>query len=336
MAKLDLSALDDVLNSDNETPSGEQVLDLDIAKIKADPNQPRKFFDEEELKVLAKNIEEQGQKHPIIVSFSEESGIYLIRDGERRFRAISLNKGKTIKAILGEVDDYGQFALNETSKPHTLEEKAIFIEGKLKKGDDQKTIAQRSSMSKTDVSKIVAWIERPKCLDDAHSQGLFSSIPIAYDLTRLYKAFPEETENWIASMIENNESITATTLKQTRSLFENPISNNEGNSEGTGTTLIQTHGQDNNAQDNAGEGGKEGGNSGEPGTGEHFANKAPKEKDETKLTKSLILCTVDERECTLEYKQKPSTNGFVWVKYEDGETVEVVAENVKINSIVEA
>ena len=335
MAKLDLSALDDVLNSDNETPSGEQVLDLDIAKIKADPNQPRKFFDEEELKVLAKNIEEQGQKHPIIVSVPDVSGNYLIRDGERRFRAIILNKGKTIKAIYGEVDDYGQFALNETGKPHTLEEKTLFVEKKLKEGDDQKTISQRSGMSKQDVSKIVAWSERPKCLDDAHKQGLFSSIPIAYDLTRLYKAFPDQTENWIASMIENNEPITATTLKQTRSLFENPISNNEVNSEGTGTTLIQTHGQDNNAQENAGEGG----NSGEPVTGEHFANKAPKapkEKDETKLSKSLILCTVDDRECTLEYKQKPSTNGFVWVKYEDGETVEVVAENVKINSIVEA
>jgi ParB family chromosome partitioning protein len=352
MAKLDLNALDKHLNDTLNDPSdvdvliestGERVLKLDITKVIEDPKQPRKFFDEEDLLIMAQNIKEQGQNHPIIVSEPNNKGIYLIRDGARRFRAININKGTVIKAIIGEVDDYGQFALNETSRGHTLEEKAIFIEGKLKEGDDQKTISRRSGMKKHDVSKIVAWIERPKCLDDAHKKGLFSSIPIAYDLTRLYKAFPSETEKWIEQHIQNDEPITATSLKQARAQFENPNFGSEHEQKSTGENIIVI-----GAENTQGEGGEHhttGENStGEKGEGEgennngHFADKAPKppkEKDETKLSKALILCTVDDRECTLEYKQKPSTAGFVWVKYEDGETVEVVAEQVKINNIVE-
>ena len=58
--------------------------------------------------------------------------------------------------------------------------------------------------------------------------------------------------------------------------------------------------------------------------------------DETKLNKPLILCQVDGRNCTLEYKQKPTSSGLIWVKYEDGETLEVTAEQVQLNSIIEA
>ena len=345
VTKLDLSALDSVLNGDSPSENenqntGERVLKLDITKVIEDPKQPRKFFDEEALLAMAKDIKRQGQQKPIIVSPTQEDGIYLIRDGARRFRAININKGTIIKAIVGEVDDYGQFALNETSRGHTLEEKTLFVERKLEEGDDQQTIADRSGMNKTDVSKIAQWIKRPKCLDDANKAGLFTSLPIAYDLTRLYKAFPEETENWIEQHIQNDEPITATSLKQARSQFENPTPTtfgigSEHNTEGENLTGGEnTQGEGSGHQNNTGVKGE---GEGENNNG-HFADKAPKppkEKDESKLSKALILCTVDDRECTLEYKQKPSTVGFVWVKYEDGETVEVVADQVKINSIVE-
>ena len=63
-----------------------KVLSIDVEKIKPDPLQPRKFFDEKAIKDLAVSIKEQGLLQPIVVS-AEAKG-YTIIAGERRWRAV--------------------------------------------------------------------------------------------------------------------------------------------------------------------------------------------------------------------------------------------------------
>jgi ParB family chromosome partitioning protein len=65
---------------------GERVLELDIALIKPNPLQARRFFDEEKLTELATSIQEYGLLQPLIVT-TAESGGYTIIAGERRWRA---------------------------------------------------------------------------------------------------------------------------------------------------------------------------------------------------------------------------------------------------------
>ena len=64
---------------------GEGVTDVDISSVFANPNQPRKVFDETALKELAASIAKHGVIMPIIVNKSGDR--YMIIAGERRFRA---------------------------------------------------------------------------------------------------------------------------------------------------------------------------------------------------------------------------------------------------------
>ncbi len=67
------------------TPSGQSVTEVNVADVFANPNQPRKNFDETALRELADSIEKHGVIMPIIVNKSGDR--YMIIAGERRFRA---------------------------------------------------------------------------------------------------------------------------------------------------------------------------------------------------------------------------------------------------------
>ena len=60
------------------------VLEMDIGKIKPNPNQPRKNFDIDALNELASSIKIHGIVQPIVVN-KQPNGEYLIIAGERRW-----------------------------------------------------------------------------------------------------------------------------------------------------------------------------------------------------------------------------------------------------------
>lgn len=60
-------------------------------------------------------------------------------------------------------------------------------------------------------------------------------------------------------------------------------------------------------------------------------------KDDTQnFKKPLILAFFDNMKCEVLYKKKPSSAGLICIKYEDGTEDEVLAENIRLNSIIEA
>ncbi len=63
------------------------VSDIPVAKIVADPDQPRKHFDPDALDRLAASLKAKGQLQPIRVRWSEGLGHYVVIVGERRFQA---------------------------------------------------------------------------------------------------------------------------------------------------------------------------------------------------------------------------------------------------------
>ena len=67
---------------------GEGVTEVEISSVFANPNQPRKVFDETALKELADSIAKHGVIMPIIVNKSGDR--FMIIAGERRFRASKL------------------------------------------------------------------------------------------------------------------------------------------------------------------------------------------------------------------------------------------------------
>ena len=81
------------------------VVQLDIGHVRPNPNQPRKFFDEEALEGLAESIKSQGIIQPLTVE-EIAPGEFSIIAGERRYRAAKiagLDKVPAIVVSLGEV-----------------------------------------------------------------------------------------------------------------------------------------------------------------------------------------------------------------------------------------
>ncbi len=81
----------------NKTSNG--VTEIEIEKIKANPNQPRKIFDEEALNELADSIKIHGIVQPIVLN-KQDDGSYLIIAGERRFRAAKICGLTKVPAVI--------------------------------------------------------------------------------------------------------------------------------------------------------------------------------------------------------------------------------------------
>lgn len=82
---------------------GNKIVNIPIEKIRLNPYQPRKYFNERELNELAQSILAFGIIQPIIVRSEGED--YQIIAGERRYRACKLLRLKEIPALVQEMDD---------------------------------------------------------------------------------------------------------------------------------------------------------------------------------------------------------------------------------------
>jgi ParB family chromosome partitioning protein len=80
------------------------VREVDIARIRRNPNQPRKYFDEAALDELSKSIAARGVLQPILVRPLEDGGFEIVA-GERRWRAAQLAQLHAIPAIVRDIDD---------------------------------------------------------------------------------------------------------------------------------------------------------------------------------------------------------------------------------------
>jgi len=81
---------------------GEEILHIEVSRISAGGEQPRKVFRDESLKELAASIKERGVLQPVIVSRTGDGAFRLIA-GERRWRASQLAGLKKIPAIVKNV-----------------------------------------------------------------------------------------------------------------------------------------------------------------------------------------------------------------------------------------
>lgn len=89
--------------------SKQELIEIDVDKIKANPYQPRKEFDKEKLDELASSILSNGLINPI--SVKKVNGNFIVVSGERRLKAYKLAKLKTIKAFVKEYASEEQLAI---------------------------------------------------------------------------------------------------------------------------------------------------------------------------------------------------------------------------------
>lgn len=97
-----------------------QIQELPMGKIKPDPSQSRKTFDEKSLGLLSQSIKEHGVLQPITVRESGKG--FTIVMGERRYRASKLAGKKTIPCM---VRNYGNGDVLEVQIIENLQRKDV-------------------------------------------------------------------------------------------------------------------------------------------------------------------------------------------------------------------
>ena len=80
------------------------VVQLDIGHVRPNPNQPRKYFDEEALKGLSESIKSQGIIQPLTVE-EIAPGEFSIIAGERRYRAAKMAGLNKVPAIVVKINE---------------------------------------------------------------------------------------------------------------------------------------------------------------------------------------------------------------------------------------
>ena len=155
----------DSLLSENVSEEDNKVYELNIYDIEPNPDQPRKNFDETQLKKLADSISEVGVLSPILVS-KKDNGLYEIVAGERRWRASKIAGKKKIPAIVKKYEkkEIMEIALIENLQRENLNpyEEAIGYRVLRDNFDlTQEEIAKRVSKSRSTVANVLRILTLP-------------------------------------------------------------------------------------------------------------------------------------------------------------------------------
>ena len=177
------SALD---KNDGKLKEKESVFLIEVDKIRENPLQPRRDFNEAELKSLADSIREHGILQPLIVTKIEEeipSGIkvsYELVAGERRLKAAEMSGLNFVPAIIRqktEDKEKLELALVENIQRADLNaiEKARGYERLAKEfGLMQKQIAEKVGQSRELIANTIRLLQLPIEIQKAIESGKIS------------------------------------------------------------------------------------------------------------------------------------------------------------------
>lgn len=168
----------DALLPGAEEASTHNFATASLASIVANPLQPRRHFDEDELASLAASICEQGILQPIVVR--EVQGKYQIIAGERRFRAAQAVGLGEIPIRVVEMNDQQvlEAALAENIHRADLNpiEKAQGFQEHLKRfGLTHELLAKRLGLARSTITNLVALLEMPTEIQTALQSGQIST-----------------------------------------------------------------------------------------------------------------------------------------------------------------
>lgn len=152
-----------------EAKTNDQIVEINLSELRANPYQPRKNFDEEALNELASSIKEHGVFQPIIVKKSIKG--YEIIAGERRFRASKLAGMQTIPAIVKDFSDEEmmQIALLENVQRENLtsiEEAKAYKSIIESMNITQDELAKKVGKSRSHITNILGLLKLPASVQD--------------------------------------------------------------------------------------------------------------------------------------------------------------------------
>lgn len=292
-----LGNLGDLLNGSEQ--SGKPLI-LPLASIKEDPEQPRKYFDEEKIQELSDSIRERGVKTPISVRIdTANSDAYIINHGARRYRASIAAGMDTIPVYVD--DDYSLIdqVVENIQRDNLTPREIAEVIGRLMAGGMKKSqIATKMGKSNAFVTQHSNLLDLPDPLAEAFNSGKISDVTVVNDLFALYKKQPEVVEDLL--MIE--DEITRSSVKSLKDYL---------NSSGESVELAEN----------------------DVDAGEEKKPKPEKVADPDKLKKAIVQVMYHGQLARLILNKRPHEGDQVWIKFEEsGESESVPCS--EISSIV--
>lgn len=189
----------------------EKIQKIDLSKIKANPYQPRKTFDDDRLSDLATSIQTHGVLQPIVLRQTVQG--YYIVVGERRFRASQLAGLTEIPAIIKELSDSDMMELAiienlQREDLNAIEEAESYQRLMNDLGLTQQKVAERLGKSRPYIANMLRLLNLPKDISNQVKEGALSSahgrtLLGIKDVTMMKKISQQAIrENWSVRYLE--------------------------------------------------------------------------------------------------------------------------------------
>lgn len=159
---------------ENDAPS---LLMLNPRELRPNPQQPRQYFDEENLQELAESIRNDGLQEPIIVR--EQEGAYQLVSGERRVRASILAELESVPAVCYDVSDEDMLKLGLIENIQREDLNAIELARAYRKLTDdfdwtQDELAAKVGKKRATVSNAMRLLHLPEDVQESVIDGSIS------------------------------------------------------------------------------------------------------------------------------------------------------------------
>ena len=155
------------------------VVQLDIGHVRPNPNQPRKYFDEEALSGLAESIKSQGIIQPLTVE-EIAPGEFSIIAGERRYRAAKIAGFEKIPAIVVNINEIQRIQMSlieniQRENLNAIEEATAYQYLMDHSGFTQEMVSQKVGKSRSAIANSLRLLSLSDKMKDDIVSGAMSA-----------------------------------------------------------------------------------------------------------------------------------------------------------------
>lgn len=174
---IDINNYSEMDNKDREN----KIIFAPLENIKANPDQPRKTFDEESLNELAESIKQKGIIQPVLAEEDPlNDGHYIIIAGERRFRASHIAGIERLPLIIKSFseEDKLEIALIENIQRENLkpiEEAKAYRHIMDSMSLNQQDVAERVGKNRSTVANSLRLLKLPEDMQNSLNEGDLTS-----------------------------------------------------------------------------------------------------------------------------------------------------------------
>lgn len=184
-----------------------EIVDLNLNELRANPYQPRKIFDETALNELALSIKENGVFQPIIVKKSVKG--YEIVAGERRVKASKIAGLTTVPAIIKDFtdDEMMNISLLENLQRENLtaiEEAKAYKSIIEKMNITQEELSKKVGKSRSHITNMLGLLRLPKNVQDL---VLYNKISMGHARVLSKIEDPIQVENLAEKIVNEGLSV---------------------------------------------------------------------------------------------------------------------------------